>query len=128
MFRARQDRIRCKTRGMSRRFVLLVLAACGHDTPRIAPEANPLGTTANILPFPSSLYERADAASPTGVRLDVPSGAIPVPDTHAVFDTARVDALTGWPSAVTLLWAASSGVDATTLVPFTDLAASVGPD
>src|SRR5256885_8774970 len=84
---------------MSRRFVLLVLAACGHDTPRIAPEANPLGTTANILPFPSSLYERADAASPTGVRLDVPSGAIPVPDTHAVFDTARADALTGWPSA-----------------------------
>src|SRR5690348_12111729 len=112
---------------MPRWIALFVVAACGHDTPP-APEVNPLGSTADILPYPSSLYERADATSPTGVRLDVPSEAIPLPATRAPFDPTRVDQMTGWPSALTILWAAPSGVDASTLVPYTDLATSVGPD
>ena len=84
-------------------------------------DSNPLGSTANILPFPSSLYERADASSPTGVRLDVPPGALPVPGTGVMFDTTPIDARTGWPSTVTLLWAAPGGVDPATLVDYNHL-------
>lgn len=110
------------------RRLVIFLVACGGTGSSIAPTANPLGSTADILPYPSSLYERADAASPTGVRVDMPTGAIPAPDTGAVFDPTRMNARTGWPAATTILWAAPGGVDPTKLVGFTDLAASLGGD
>lgn len=106
---------------------VVVLVACGGSSAPVAPAVNPLGTTGNVLPYPSSLYEKADTSSPTGVRLDVPSAAIPVPDTGAVFDTTRMNARTGWPAATTILWAAPGGVDPTTLVGYTNLGASIQP-
>ncbi len=102
--------------------VLVLLAACGDDALDVAPEANPLGFNANILPFPSSLYQRADGT------LDVPVGAFPKNVvTDADFDPTPLAKRRGWPATTTMLWAAPSGVDPAGLVGPNDLAASIDP-
>src|SRR4051812_11612707 len=102
-------------------WTLLILAACGSDSLGVAPEANPLGSTENILPYPSSLYE-------SNGHLDVPVGAFPKNFiTHVDFDSTRLAARRGWPATTTLLWAAPAGVDPAGLVGPDALADSVGP-
>src|SRR5260221_11986828 len=102
-----------------------LLAACGSDTV-VAPEHNPLGTTDSVLPFPSSLYEIADASTATGVRVDVPVGAFPANvDTHDPFDATAMNKRHGWSPATTILWAAPGGADAAGLVGYATIAASV---
>ncbi len=105
------------------------IAACGADDAlATAPEHNPLGSTDDILPFPSSLYEQADPASPTGYDLDVPVGAFPAnQNTGTPFDPTPLARRHGWSPAVTLLWAAPGGVDPATLTGQDDLATSVTP-
>lgn len=88
---------------------LLLLVACGDDAISVPPEANPLGTTENILPFPSSLYEVVDG---DGVRLDVPVGAFPTNSvTMEPFDPTPLARRRGWPASVTILWAVRGGAD-----------------
>ena len=108
-----------------RHLCLFAVAACS-STPVVPADHDPLGSTDDLLPFPCSIYEVADATSPTGIRLDLPSGAVPVPDSGHAFDTTRIDQRTGWPSALTILWAAPGGVDPASLVPYTDLGSSLG--
>ena len=93
---------------------LFLLVACGDNAPSGRPEANPLGTTDNILPFPSSLYERSDG---DGVVLDVPVGALPTNTvTNTPFDPEPLARRHGWPASTTILWAVQGGVDPTGLV------------
>ena len=69
---------------------IVLLAACGDDAAGVPNEANPLGGSNNILPYPSSLYEVADG---DGVRLDVPVGAFPTNTvTNTPFDPIQVRA------------------------------------
>jgi hypothetical protein len=90
-------------------FVAVLLAACGDDAIDVPAEANPLGMSSNILPYPSSLYEVADGAA---VRLDVPLGAFP---TNAItmkpLDPAPLAKRRGWPASTTILWAVPGGAD-----------------
>ena len=61
-------------------YLAILLVGCGGDnggTPTET-ECNALGTTGCVLPWPSSVYEREDSTSPTGFRLDLPLGALPV--------------------------------------------------
>ncbi len=89
--------------------VAFLLVACGDDAIDVPAEANPLGTTANILPYPSSLYEVSDGA---GVRLDVPVGAFPTNTvTMTDLDTAPLAKRKGWPASSTILWAVTGGAD-----------------
>src|SRR4051812_5046850 len=120
---------------MGRSYVLALVAvttaACGGDDAVSTPPAtNPLGSTGDILPYPSSLYERADATSPSGILLDLPGEALPVPDGGDAIDTDahRVNLRTGWPAALTILWAAPGGVDPATLVGHARMAASLAAD
>jgi hypothetical protein len=100
---------------------IVLVAACGDDVPPVPAEANPLGSTVNILPFPSSLYEHADG------RLDVPVGAFPTNVVSKVpFDPTPLARRRGWPATTTLLWAAPGGVDPAGLVDHTRMADSVG--
>src|SRR5216110_2318116 len=97
--------------------VVAMLAACGNDSIGVAPEANPLGSTQNILPYPSSLYEKADGT------LDVPVGAYPKNRvTGADFDPAPLAKRRGWPASTTTLWAAPGGVDPEGLVDPSEIA------
>ncbi|HET9987595.1 MAG TPA: hypothetical protein VFQ65_03730, partial [Kofleriaceae bacterium] len=109
-------------------WVCLFVAACSDDatTPPVAPEHDPLGTNDDILPFPSSLYERADPASPTGYDLDVPLGAFPGnTNTGVPFDPTPLARRHGWSPVTTILWAAPGGVDPATLTGQDALATSI---
>ena len=101
-----------------RRFVF-VLAACGggggSSTP---PECNPFGSTGCVLPWPSSAYLRADATSPTGVRLDLPVGALPVNFDGIEIDTARINDRTGFSPMSQILLTFPGGVDPANLPDF----------
>ncbi|MEO6776330.1 MAG: hypothetical protein ABI467_25520 [Kofleriaceae bacterium] len=109
-------------------WVCLFLVACGDEAaaPVTAPEHDPLGTNDDILPFPSSLYERADPASPTGFTLDVPVGAFPANvTTGRPFDPTPLGRRHGWSPATTILWAAPGGVDPATLTGQDAMATSI---
>ena len=58
------------------------IAACGDNTGAgatgLAPDCNPLGGQGCLLPWPSMAYLRADAATPSGYRLDLPLAGMPV--------------------------------------------------
>jgi len=112
-------------------FALLALVAsapsglmgCSDDAPSVPPEANPLGTLDNVLPFPSSLYEKAQA---DGVTLDLPAGAFPDNIVSGkAFDPAPLASRHGWPASSTIIWATKGGVDPAGLVPHTSLADSL---
>jgi hypothetical protein len=77
-----------------------------------------------VLPFPSSLYEKANAASPTGVTLDIPVGALPDASGSA-FDPTRLDLRTGWPASISILWAIPAGIDKSALIGYDHIDASV---
>ena len=53
-------------------FVVLVGCGGGGGGSEVAAECNALGSTGCVLPWPSAVYEREDATSATGVRLDLP--------------------------------------------------------
>ncbi len=53
--------------------ILFAVSACGGDTALpIEAHCNPLGAAACLTPWPSSVYETTDLASPTGRRLAIP--------------------------------------------------------
>jgi hypothetical protein len=102
--------------------VLVVLAACGDDAVEVPPEANPLGFTSDILPYPSSLYQRADGT------LDVPVGVFPKNTvTDAELDPTPLNNRRGFPATTMMLWAAPGGVDPEGLVGPDNLAGSIDP-
>lgn len=105
---------------------IALVAACGDNTPGLAPEVNALGLGSNALPFPVSVYERSDPSSPTGVRVDIPVGALPASKLSGTpFDPTRLDQRTGWPASLSILWQVEGGVDPATLVPATNIGASI---
>jgi pimeloyl-ACP methyl ester carboxylesterase len=75
--------------------LVLVVAACGDDgSASTIPEAcNPLGGQGCLLPWPSLSYAKADPATATGYRLDLPIEAMPVNNDNLAIDPAP---LTRW--------------------------------
>jgi hypothetical protein len=43
-----------------------------------AADCQPFGSSACLLPFPNNLFTRSDRSSPTGLRLQLPPGAMPI--------------------------------------------------
>jgi hypothetical protein len=111
------------------RACLVMLASlvlgCGDDPAPVAAECNPLGTTGCVLPWPSSIYERADASSPTGVRLDLPVGALPVNFEGIEIDPTWINRRTGFSPMTQILLTFPGGVDDSNLVFHDDIAASL---
>jgi hypothetical protein len=93
-----------------------------------APECNPLGGQRCSLPFPSSLYMIDDDTSPTGVRLDIAAGALPISDEGEPIDPAPFNQHDGFSPAAPIITAFATGVDASNLPSWTDLDASLAPD
>ena len=101
--------------------MLLLLAACGSDSIQVAPEANPLGSTEDILPYPIVAVRRQTDIS---TYRSAPFRRTYI--THVDFDSTRLANRRGWPATSTLLWAAPAGVDPAGLVGPAALADSVG--
>ena len=100
------------------------VVACGGgdgDTPE---ECNPLGTAGCVLPWPSAMYMRADAASPTGFYLDFPLGALPANVDAIEIDPTWINKRTGFSPMTQILLTFPGGVDSTNLVFWDDIAAS----
>ncbi|MEZ4365644.1 MAG: hypothetical protein R2939_05080 [Kofleriaceae bacterium] len=75
------------------------LAACGDDPPAetlgIADECNPLGGWHFMAPWPSSAFEVDDPSTPTGRRLAIPAGTLPINIDGIPIDPTRGTAPTG---------------------------------
>ena len=119
---------------MQRTLVLGMAAAlacaCGDDSshgPDIAPECNPLGGDRCLLPFPTSLYLADDAGSATGVRLDIPAGALPTNEDGVAIDPALYNTHDGFSPAAPILAAFAVGIDPANLPSWTDFDASLAP-
>jgi hypothetical protein len=109
-----------------RAWCLLLVAACGGgggvDVP---PECNALGETGCVLPWPSSVYERDDASSPTGVRLDLPLGALPINFDGIEIDPVHINERTGFSPMSQILVTFEHGIDPANLVGFDDIGRSL---
>jgi hypothetical protein len=106
-------------------------AACGDNGshgPDIAPECNPLGGDRCVLPFPTSLYLADDPDSPTGVRVDIPAGALPANEDGMAIDPALFNSHDGFSPAAPILAAFAVGVDPANLPGWTDFDASLAQD
>ncbi len=105
----------------------LVLVACGGggDKDLATPDhCNPLGESC-AMPWPSSVYQRDDGASPTGQRIAIPAGALPTNIDDVAIDPALYNSKDGFSSAAPMLIAFPSGVDPANLVSHKNFAASV---
>lgn len=117
---------------------IALAAACGDDdggaaddgdgAVDTAPECNPLGGARCLLPFPSSIYSRDDDDSPTGVRLDIPEGALPANAAGVAADPALFDGRDGFSPAAPIIAAFATGVDASNLPRWTNFDASLASD
>ena len=105
--------------------VVASVVGCGDDGPSSPAECNPLGTTGCVLPWPSSVYQREDSSSPTGVRLDLPTGALPANIDGVEIDTAWMNQRSGFSPMSQILLTFPGGVDDSTLVFHDNIAASV---
>jgi hypothetical protein len=117
----------------------LLLAACGGDSAKVTPDAgrpdagppvlgegcNALGGTDCLLPWPSSIYEKDDAASATGHRLDIPDGVLPHNNLGVHVSPARYNKMDGWSANIPLLMAWDVGFDPAPLPKATEPGASL---
>jgi hypothetical protein len=94
--------------------------ACGDDgggAPFPVPaECNPLGGGHCMEPWPSSVYELADATSATGVRLAIPVGGLLTNSNGDKVDPAPWNKADGFSAAAAIVTAFPGGVDDSNLV------------
>ena len=85
----------------------LLLVACGGDDGPIhldvPPECNPLQGGACLAPWPVSSFLVASEASPTGVVLAFPAGAVPPGNGGAAFDPAHLNGKSGYSPATQIV-------------------------
>jgi hypothetical protein len=88
---------------------------------------NPLGSTdACMFPFPSFWLERDDATTPTGRRLAIPEGLLPVGGPP--LDADPYNQADGWSPVMPLLMHLGADVDTTDLAGIDTIERSVDPD
>ncbi len=108
---------------------LVTACGSGDSSNRIADECNPLGGEVQcMMPWPSSVYIEEDAATPSGYRVAIPEGAMPVNvDGFAVAPT-EFNRYDGFGPSGVILAAFPTGVDPEGLPPYTDPQRSLQPD
>ncbi len=103
----------------------VALAACSGGSLDTAPECNPLGDGPCLTPWPSSLYEVADADTATGMRLDFPPGALPANWDDVPTDPVLFNDRDGFTPASQIVAVFPGNVDPSNLAGLHDIAASV---
>ncbi|HXU69524.1 MAG TPA: hypothetical protein VN947_09345 [Polyangia bacterium] len=112
------------------RIRLLVLAAalggCSSSPPAEVPAGcNPVIGDDCATPFPSSFFEVADAASPTGVRVAVAANVWPVTATNIPFRGDQLEGRDGFSPATPFIVYFKAGVDPSNLPTDADLTAAL---
>ena len=107
----------------------LLAVACGGDddgmTKLYGAECNPLGGTACITPWPSSIYEVEDTSTASGMRLDIAEGALPTSTDDRTIASAPYNTRDGFSPAAPILTAFPGGVNPSNLVHYEDYGASL---
>jgi pimeloyl-ACP methyl ester carboxylesterase len=115
-----------------RAFVAFALvAACGGEdgnTGGIPDECNPLGGQACMMPWPTMIYAKEDAASATGFRLDIPQAAMPVNVDGAAIDPTPFNRRDGFSTLGPILAAFPTGVSPAGLPSFKNPDESLAAD
>jgi hypothetical protein len=97
----------------------LALIGCGDGTNATLPvpdNCNPLGTSHCMAPWPSSAYQIADATTPTGVRLAIPTGGLLTNANGDPVDPAQWNRADGFSAAAVIVTTFDGGVDGANLV------------
>jgi hypothetical protein len=102
-----------------------LLAACGGKDLSTPDACNPLGGTACVAPWPSSIYEVDDPTTETKRRLAFPPGALPKNFDNIELSPDLYNDHDGFSNAAPMMLAFDTGVDGSNLVWYKDLAPSV---
>jgi len=118
--------------------VATLASGCGNETTSsgtpgpddgLPASCNPLRTRdACLLPYPSAVFTRDDATSPTGLRLDLTSEVFPRNADAVAFDPVRLNRLDGFSPATQIVAFFPDRLDGTTLPPLGDPDASLAKD
>jgi hypothetical protein len=107
---------------------LVVLAACSGDTSLpVKAECNPLGINHCMTPWPSSAFEVADTATPTGRHLAIPEGTLPTNFDNIAIDPAGWNVADGFSPAAPMVMSFPGGVSAEGLPPPDNMDLSLAP-
>lgn len=104
-----------------------LIAGCASAPADPPAGCNPLIGDDCATPFPSSFYEVADSASPTGVRVHVASNVWPSSATNIPFRGDQVDGRDGFSPATPFVVYFKKGVDPSLLPTDADLTAALSP-
>ena len=105
--------------------LLGVVVGCGGDKDLSTPDAcNPIGGSACITPWPSSVYEKDDSSTETKRRLDIPKGALPKNYDNIELSNEIYNSHDGFSYAAPIMTAFTTGVDGSNLVGYKDMTAS----
>src|SRR5262249_24361577 len=109
-----------------------MLVACGggdsQNNSGIPAECNPLGGQGCMMPWPTMVYAKADAASATGFRLDLPPEAMPVNIDGIPVAADAFNRRDGFSAQGPFLYASPTGISGDGLPSFKDPAASLAAD
>lgn len=99
---------------------LVLFAACGDDgnSSGIPDQCNPMGGEGCLLPWPSASYEKTDAKSVTGFRVDLPSTAMPTNEDGQAVEPDAFNRADGFSLTGPMLVAFPTGVSAVGLPTF----------
>lgn len=104
--------------------IAMLVISCGDKSEPVETlldrqECNPLGGNACMTPWPSNLYATTDSASASGMRLDIPEGALPTSLDMIPTDPAPLNQMDGFSAVAPMIAAFEVGVDGANLVPNT---------
>lgn len=111
----------------------LIVTACSEPQRRhldVPAGCNPLSMDACVLPIPSSVWERADRATVTKVRLNLPEETLPAVTSRGEripLDPTPYNELDGWSPATSVFLTFKEPVNPVNLVRYDNLAASLTP-
>ncbi|MCA9690815.1 MAG: hypothetical protein KC636_14505 [Myxococcales bacterium] len=90
---------------------------------------HPFATDVCMYPWPSNVYTRADAESPTGLYVDYKAELLPINETGDLFPVDEItNVLDGFSPNSQIRFVAPEGVDSSDLPPIDDIAASLEAD
>lgn len=93
------------------------------------PLGDPAGRGQCPYPWPSNFYTRADAASPTGLRLALPPALLPKNSQQTEFPADELlNGRSGWSPNAQIRFASATPIDGSSLPPIDDIGRSLADD
>ena len=116
-------------RAMRFLWIALLVIACGSPSQvgdGLPATCDPLRVAgACMMPWPNAIYLKSDSTTETGFRLSLPPETLPARANGDAFDPARWNTADGFSPATPILYWFAEPIDATSLVPETNISGSL---